>query len=155
LGEPREGNSWYQRLAYYDANPFDAIQAVMVTPVVPGAVGFEPDGFTLFSDASWTANYGNAGQIGAAGNAVNYLEFQVNFYGNMSDPITFDFYALNAGDYVGGVRAAWTGFQGGSGLGGRWIYHDIDPPGVPDGGTTLALLGLSMLGVTALRRKLS
>jgi len=53
---------------------------------------------------------------------------------------------LTPGTYV------WTW---GTGLENQNVTLQIGPAGVPDGGTTVSLLGCALLGLAALRRKLS
>lgn len=96
--------------------------------------------------------------------------------GAVADPITFDSINTadvnwefnNAGIYVGGAETVWfyspeapqlgnnSGQDGGlwgNGTGGE--EYGVVVPGVPDGGLTMALLGGSLIGLQALRRKLA
>jgi protein with PEP-CTERM/exosortase system signal len=59
---------------------------------------------------------------------------------------TFASLGLTPGTYV------WTW---GTGLENQNVTLQIGPAGVPDGGTTVSLLGCALLGLAALRRKLS
>jgi len=112
------------------------------TPTTPG-------GSIPWNGTQWLADNdpGNA-------NAVQPSEW-INFFfsgANYGDVIT----ALNAGTWHTALHVQSIGLTGGSewaqttGTGGG-----PTPPGVPDGGTTVALLGSALVGLSFLRSKFS
>ena len=69
----------------------------------------------------------------------------------LSDSMTFD----NATFATLGVTPGTYVWSWGTGLMNQNFTLVIGPAGVPDGGSTVSLLGFALLGLAALRRKLS
>jgi hypothetical protein len=117
--------------------------------------------FTPNGDFSGTIDSNPADLSAVGGDDVLYVNPQKNgFYLGQSPN-----YGLLFSMSYGGDNLIWAGNNGGGGAGySIWYYDDYDIayPGtftvtsaVPDGGTTLLLLGLAVAGLAGLRRKLS
>ena len=112
-------------------------QSVATTPGVPYTITFflAHSGFPLFN--SFSVSWGGVTIFNLEdAQFFDYRKFTFNL--TTSDPSTELLFEFN-GRYFGG-----------------WHLDDVsvNPVGVPDGGSTVSLLGFALLGLTALRRKL-
>jgi hypothetical protein len=113
----------------------------------------QPDDVTILLDYSLESGSGFADMtllvrksdfdaVGATGTSYVYLYSQFGLAGSLSAGTGANGVAYAAGDYSGS-----DGFE-------EWAYSlEGGPPEVPDGGTTISLLGLGMLGLGYLRRR--
>lgn len=145
-GDPVIGHSWDQLWVQSLDQPFDTITAKMVQP--PDTI-FEAPGFLGFSVSGWTITSMTTREMVAQGPDTTRLEFKTHFSGLPTDytaesPLIFDMRFFDNGTEVSAQRWIWDG--------ATWV--DPPPPGVPDGGATLVLFGLSTLGLVLLRKKI-
>jgi len=141
-------------------------------------------GQSLFNNATWSGTLVNPNYASATGASVTSLRFSINFAGDLRDPtlplsnsnppqaVTFDelFYSGGlTGTLLGGFRMSFDGITRDPSffffdvVPAGTVYDRVDPPAdpvdppgdpVPDTGSTLALLGMGMVGLGGLRRKL-
>jgi hypothetical protein len=138
VGDPVAGNSWSQGFITTWSG-LDTLQYYTVY-----GLGFEPPGFSNFSDASWANLPGNnAGHIGASGNPLTpSIQYLVTFNGTSATPLAFDLLYYGGGNLLGGERAIWDGHA--------WEIGAIP---VPEPSTVIAgALMLLPIGVSAIRR---
>jgi hypothetical protein len=99
-----------------------------------------------FADMTFLVRQSDFTAVGATGTSYVYLYSQFGEVGA-------DFAARTAGQNANGVASAAGDYDGSDGF-EEWAYNlEGGPPVVPDGGTTISLLGLGMLGLGYLRRR--
>jgi hypothetical protein len=154
-GDPVLGHSWDQ---YWTASLDQNFDSLTLTVVRPPLSTFERPGFFGFSaESGWIAEtlLTDSKEISATGPDTMSLQFWTHFNGEPTDysavnPLVVKFAFSNDGQLVD-----WQ----------YWIYdgdtwfdpHDEPtfPAAVPDGGTTLLLLGIGTFGMVWLRKKLT
>ena len=151
-GDPVLGHSWVQLWVVTLDDVFDTVFASISAPAT---ASFEAPGFLNFSADSWSIQSGTARELRALGAATHRLEFTTHLVGfpedySAANPLVMDLSFVLGESYSGG---------------NRWIFDGngwVTPPvgvaeagslNVPDGGVTLLLLGVSLLGMTALYPK--
>lgn len=156
VGEAFEGNSWGQAFNETGVGLFD----MMAVQQVSGAL-FEAPVFRSFDQAGWTTTplSGDTTWATASGPSVTNLNFAMEFTGNQSDSIVFEFAAFRGTDILEAARASWNG--------GSWSIAAIGNPAwamaaaqsaavvdTPEPTSLLAwsLFGLTLGGVTWRRR---
>jgi hypothetical protein len=165
VGDPYATNSWAQ--AFMDSNigNFDTIEFFITGGT--GLYSVESPGWSAFSDGSWTSSTPNQYYALGSGTALATLYMTLNFNGGPGDgTLFFTFLAWSGG--VGGTLLEYSdGYYtyGDPNYGWTIVAQDLDDlpqdpiddfnrePTVPDGGMTLALLGVALVGLGALRRK--
>lgn len=146
-GDPVLGHSWDQLWVETSDQAFNTVIARIAAPP---AANFEAPGFLGFSVDSWVIQSATAREMVAQGADTSRLEFTTHFSGFPSDytpdnPFILDLYFLHDSTVVDAHRWIWDGS----------VWVDPPPPGLPDGGTTLLLLGFSALGIALYRRRLA
>jgi|KBSSwiStaDraftv2_1062776.scaffolds.fasta_scaffold255284_2 hypothetical protein len=173
FGDIEQTQSWRLPTSIFETAGFDAIEAFIVSS--GGGGPFENPGFSLFNNASWSGTLVNPTYTAATGDNVVNLDFSLNFDGDLRDPtqtdprlstplpVVFDILFHNGGVEGAVVSSFRLTFNGANNLAipsfipAGVVYDRADPPAptaVPDTGSTLGLLGLSLAGLAGLRRKL-
>jgi len=177
VGGPQEGNSWSQGFSY---SGLEATSLEAFITVDGGGGPFEAPGVSISLAIDNALNDVTAGWAGGLVNPLYALAT-----GTAASFINFDLLFLGDPDFPDGVAAPlsldlllWSGAPLAVGsdvvVSGKFTWVDgafnftptaaDDPTGfgyardttsVPDGGTTLILLGLATMGMSALRRKLA
>ena len=92
-------------------------------------------------------------------NTVNVFDFITDLAVETFNAFSPDAFTVNldpSRDFAALLGFGGTSFTvDGDGLGGQFVYGAALPAGVPDGGTTLGMLGLAGAGLLGLRRKLA
>ena len=151
-GDPVLGHSWVQ---LWVVTLDDAFDRVFASISAPAAANFESPGFLNFSADSWSIHSATAQELLATGPATHRLEFTTHFVGfpedySASNPLVLDLSFVMVESYSGGNRYIFDG--------NGWAPPSVGgaeglSQNVPDGGVTFLLLGVSLLGMTALHRK--
>lgn len=159
VGDAEWGGSWSQGFQAWGSTTFDIFGVRMVTP----GDKFEETTLTNFSDGSWSQAYANHISTPtlaiATGSSTDLLLFQVNFTGEMSEPLTFDIVFYEGSDLWGSFVAEWDGsdweiYEGTWDPGRAWLeemilYGPVVPLPAP-----VALAGVGLLGVVFGRKRL-
>jgi len=115
-------------------------------PTAGGSNGFNIDNYVILDAAQENTLNGNSN--GGSGKADMILYVPVSNFDDAGANDYVFFYNLNGAHYSADRDlAAESGFE-------EWSYIAGPSTNVPDGGATVALLGIGMLGLGALRRKL-
>src|ERR1051325_5068270 len=146
-GDPVLGHSWDQLWVETSDLNFNNLIARIVAPP---ASTFEPPGFLGFSVNSWVVQSMTDREIRAKGADTGRLEFASHFNGLPTDytpesPLVLDLFFFHDTTVVDSHAWVWNGSV--------WVAQPA--AGIPDGGTTLLLLGLSSLGMAWLRKRLA
>ncbi len=145
-GDPFVGHSWDAAWSESSSANFNSLQATILAP--PGATAqFEAPGLSSLS-SDWAVGSLSADHksISASGPSAQNLVFSTRFIGSSDDytpdnKLLVDFRFTHDGQVVDEKLWAFDNVNG-------WV----DPPGVPEGGASALLLGLSGLGIAAFRR---
>ncbi len=148
-----EGNSWGQLFSFTWSSGYD----LFAGQIVSGGP-FESPTHRNFSDGSWSNGLelggGSPYQATASGSSTTYIEWEVWFSSDMSDPVTWDFVAFDGDTLTFSARATWNGSFWDTGGTPDWnptreqLTQNIPLP-------TPVLLGVAGLaGMVPLRRRL-
>jgi len=152
IGGPVEGNSWSQRFAESGVGLFDLVAVRMTS----AGDTFESATHVNFSVLGWATIYENDPLIPtlatAAGPAITYLEWDINFAGAKSDPLVFDFVAFNGTTLLESAIASWSGSSW-TFTTGCWNPTRADVIPAP-GAVLLGSLGVGLVGWLRRRRAL-
>jgi hypothetical protein len=119
VGAPNIIGSWSQGFIENNVGLFTNIEATMETP----GVSFESPGFVNFTDPNWSTQTIQPNYISAAGNAIDSLQFNMNFTSDVSTPFSFIFTAWNNSAVADSVEAAWDG--------SNWSINPAAPVPIP------------------------
>ena len=156
-GDPVLGHSWVQ---FWTLSSDDIFDMVVARISAPPAASFEAPGFFNFSAGSWSILSETAQSLEAHGPGTFNLEVRTHFVGlpddySVANPLILDFnfsyleLSLTKKQYI------WNGSS--------WSPPQSPPQvvevaasgrlSVPDGGATLLLLGVSLMGMSTLFRR--
>ncbi len=157
-GDPYEGTSWSQDFDYFAGGKFDALELFITSGSYSGShLIYGSDGMRDFTGGwassplpSWSSSYVNFHYAFASGDPLRYIQFTVDFTGDMSEPISFDLLAWNEGEFVEGYQASRSS---------PWqiVLINEDDLGnynrsIPEPSTML-LLGSGLVGLLAFRKR--
>ena len=151
-GDPVLGHSWVQ---FWTLTQDDVFDMVVARISAPPAASFEAPGFFNFSAGSWSIQSATAQELEAHGPATDRLQVNTHFFGlpddySATNPLILDFYYSYREVYVAEERCIWDG--------SFWSQPQVGVAEsgtlrVPDGGGTLLLLGVSLMGMSTLFRR--
>ena len=123
IGDPQPGNSWSVRfredgnyknmLEEWQQYSFDRMEITMISGSLES-----PDAFSGFSVDGWMQSNNDGTVAIAVGPAVDYLEWDYTFQGDVTDPLSFHAETYAGDDLLGTTRFEWTP--------GDWIYEYED-----------------------------
>jgi len=118
--------------------------------------GFASPTETYFrwSAPDWTEMYSSSLFAYAQGPATTDMYWDMNFLGSQSAPLSFDFAAWYNGVKVDSASINWNG--------SNWRFGAVSQerslpsvPSTPDASSTVILLGVALLGLAGLRRRVA
>ena len=151
-GDPVLGHSWVQLWVVTSDQLFDTVFASISAPA---DANFEVPGFLNFSADSWSIQSETARKLRAQGAATHRLEFKLHFVGfpgdySAANPLVVNLSWVLVESDIGGTQFI---FDGNGWAPPTFGAAEASHTSVPDGGVTLLLLGMSLLGMTTFFRK--
>ena len=147
VGEIVVGNSWSQGFNETGVGNFDLVAVEMLS----AGDSFETPAHSGFSDGSWALLYEDTPPTptlaSASGTATNNLTWSINFTGDSSNPLIFNFVAFNGESLLECANAVWNG-GGWSITAGTWNPSRSDVLPEP---ATICLLAFGAIAI--LRKK--
>ena len=159
IGDPIEGGSWSQTFGLYNQFPPAALVDYLGVQMI-SADDFESPVFRNFNDWDNPGEWSNvvlpnpAKQGAATGPQLQYMQFSINFTGNVN-PVQFDFVEFLGCETTQVTRVTRTD-------GGNWTYQARDKTSYSKGDFVVpepasiaiwSLIGLGFVGLRAWRRR--
>lgn len=142
------GNSWL--VSWSDGNnpAYDRVEAYITSGNAVFDAAFSVSGMTGHN-SSGTFSYADGATIAAGANTTDTLSFAGSA---PSGGVVVQFFYYNQGNLLNGISWEWDNLPQGS---WRMLPANQGPPNIPDAGATMSLLGIAVIGLGAIRRKIS